>query len=106
LLNISVSVSSSLKLTSLSFTGVTSPETFSEDCLYLNVFTPLNGSNLPVMVFFPGGRYEQGGAGVPLYDGAYLAQHGNMVVVTTNYRLGVLGFLVVDGLEGNFGMFT
>ena len=56
------------------------------------------------MVFFPGGRYEQGGAGVPLYDGAYLAQHGNMVVVTTNYRLGVLGFLVVDGLEGNFGM--
>jgi carboxylesterase type B len=57
-----------------------------------------------VLVFFPGGRYEQGGAGVDLYNGSLLASHADIVVVTTNYRLGVLGFLVVDGLEGNFGM--
>eukprot|EP00042_Codosiga_hollandica_P048698 m.549261 g.549261 ORF g.549261 m.549261 type:complete len:523 (-) comp57724_c1_seq5:59-1627(-) len=82
----------------------TCPESYSEDCLYLNIYAPANASNLPVLVFFPGGRYEQGGAGVPLYNGSFLAAAGNAIVVTTNYRLGVLGFLVVDGLEGNFGV--
>ena len=70
-----------------------------EDCLYLNVWVPLQhkSDSLPVMVFFPGGAYHGGSArGLsaiePAYDGAKLARRG-VVVVTANYRLGMFGFL-------------
>jgi para-nitrobenzyl esterase len=56
------------------------------------------------MVWIHGGRYVAGAGGVPLYDGQALSQLG-LVVVSLNYRLGILGFLATtDGLEGNFAL--
>lgn len=91
-----------------------------EDCLYLNVWKPLAasaGANLPVMVFVHGGGNTQGSAsklldGFPLYDGQRLAERGQVVVVTLQYRLGALGFLVHPALaaenpqrvSGNYGL--
>lgn len=81
----------------------------SEDCLYLNVYTPAGHAarrqRLPVMVWLHGGAFQQGGARRPEYDGRRLAERGT-IVVTLNYRLGALGFLVSspDGLFGNFGL--
>ena len=69
-----------------------------EDCLYLNVWTPVRHDKpLPVMIFFPGGAYHGGSAeGLsiiePSYDGGKLAARG-AVVLTANYRLGMFGFL-------------
>ena len=64
----------------------------SEDCLYLNVWTPAQSTGkLPVIVWIYGGGYYGGTAAQPLYDGANLARRG-AVVVTINYRLGIWGF--------------
>lgn len=66
----------------------------SEDCLYLNVYTPaLDGEKRPVMFWIHGGAFKLGTAASPLYDGAALAARGDVVVVTTNYRLGAFGYL-------------
>jgi para-nitrobenzyl esterase len=88
------------------------PETeFSEDCLTLNVWSPgTSGDRLPVMVWLHGGGYRTGGTGVRAYDGARLARHGQVVVVSCGYRLGALGFLAhpdlaEDGSSGNWGLF-
>jgi para-nitrobenzyl esterase len=64
----------------------------SEDCLSLNVWSPDMGTNarLPVMVWIHGGGFRLGAGGVPLYDGSALARRG-VVVVTINYRLGLMG---------------
>lgn len=76
-----------------------------EDCLYLNIWTPEIGNfDYPVMVFIHGGGNQQGGAsqisgGTEMYSGLNLAERGNVVVVTIQYRLGPLGFLVHPGLE-------
>lgn len=76
-----------------------------EDCLYLNVWTPSATNDvLPVMVFIHGGGNQQGSAreivaGTQLYDGKNLSERGNVVVVTFQYRLGALGYLVHPGLE-------
>ncbi|MBV9990924.1 MAG: carboxylesterase family protein [Alphaproteobacteria bacterium] len=84
----------------------------SEDCLTLNVWTPKAepGAKLPVMVWIYGGGFLEGGAAVPIYDGIDLAKHG-VVVVSLNYRLGLLGFfnhpaLKTEGRDesGNFGL--
>jgi para-nitrobenzyl esterase len=67
-----------------------------EDCLNLNVFAPDDaepGNAKPVMVWIHGGAFRIGTGGSPLYDGTRLARRGGVVVVTINYRLGVLGFL-------------
>jgi carboxylesterase type B len=58
----------------------------------------------PVMVFFHGGRYEQGSTGVELYDGQLLANITSAVVVTANYRIGALGFMTLGPFTGNFGV--
>src|SRR5262245_12862094 len=65
----------------------------SEDCLYLNVWTQANntGDRRPVMVWLYGGAYAEGGGNQPHADGENLAKKG-VVLVTTNYRLGVFGF--------------
>lgn len=84
----------------------------SEDCLYLNVWTPRNavGKRLPVFVWIHGGALVEGSSTVPIYDGANLAEAGNMVVVAINYRLGPFGFLVHPeltreaGTAGNYGL--
>lgn len=66
----------------------------SEDCLFLNVFTPgADDSARPVLVWIHGGAFVTGSAAMPWYDGAPLAEKGDVVVVTINYRLGALGFL-------------
>jgi len=84
----------------------------SEDCLYLNVWTPAQsaGAKLPVMVWIPGGGFNQGSGSVPIYDGAGLARRGT-VVVTVNYRLNAFGFLAHpeltaegQGSSGNYGL--
>ncbi|XP_006863592.1 PREDICTED: carboxylesterase 5A [Chrysochloris asiatica] len=65
----------------------------SEDCLYLNIYAPAHavmGSNLPVMVWFPGGAFEKGSASI--FDGSALAAYEDVLVVTTQYRLGIFGF--------------
>lgn len=85
----------------------TCPASMTEDCLTLNIFTPTVDhltTKQPVMVFLPGGRFEQGAAGVSLYDGSYLANRSGVIVVTMDYRLGALGWLVTDTLNGNFGL--
>ncbi len=66
----------------------------SEDCLFLNVWTPAtDGKRRPVMVWIHGGAFTIGSSSQPLYDGSVLARRGDVVVVTVNYRLGPLGFL-------------
>lgn len=86
-----------------------SPNRMSEDCLTLNIFTPAGQVHskkaLPVLVWLHGGAFQQGGSNRPEYDGRRLAER-DLVVVTLNYRLGVLGFLVSssDNLYGNFGL--
>ena len=63
-----------------------------EDCLTLNVWTPPDATEAPVMVFIHGGGFSGGSGAGEFYDGSSLARRG-VVVVTLNYRLGVLGFL-------------
>jgi para-nitrobenzyl esterase len=70
------------------------PEPRSEDCLYLNVYTPgPDWKRRPVFFWVHGGGFNYGSGGEPLYDGGELAERGDVVVVTCNYRLGALGFL-------------
>jgi para-nitrobenzyl esterase len=83
----------------------------SEDCLYLNIWTPAKSTveKLPVFFWMYGGGNVEGSAAVPVYDGESLAKKG-LVVVTINYRLGVLGFLTHPELtketdtSGNYGV--
>ncbi|TVZ16546.1 carboxylesterase/lipase family protein [Maribacter sp. MAR_2009_72] len=85
----------------------------SEDCLYLNVWTPakMDTKNLPVLVYFFGGGNVAGDASEPRYDGESMAKEG-IVVVTTNYRLNIFGFLAHPELSaeasykasGNYGL--
>jgi para-nitrobenzyl esterase len=89
----------------------------SEDCLYLNIWSPANTEtkaaheHLPVIVWIYGGGYINGSASMPLYWGDQLAQKG-VVVVTIAYRLGPLGFLALPELtresphhsSGNYGL--
>ena len=85
----------------------------SEDCLYLNVFTPANvsgSSKLPVMFWIHGGGYSDGSASEQRHNGDFLPTKG-VVLVTINYRLGVFGFLATadmakenNGVAGNYGL--
>lgn len=76
------------------------PGTMSEDCLYLNVWSPRleSGAKLPVMVWIHGGAFIIGAGGLPTYDGRPFASKG-AVVVSFNYRLGCLGFFKHPALE-------
>ena len=67
----------------------------SEDCLYLNLWAPKAKTSQPrpVMVYFHGGAYSTGSVTDPLNDGAALAEHGDVVVVTVNHRLNAFGYL-------------
>ncbi|RZJ84684.1 MAG: carboxylesterase family protein, partial [Brevundimonas sp.] len=83
----------------------------SEDCLTLNVWTPSTTGKAPVMVWIHGGALVSGSSKETLYDGARLAREG-VVVVSINYRLGVLGWLAHPdlsaetplGISGNYGL--
>ena len=85
----------------------------SEDCLYVNVWTPAKsaGEKLPVFVYIYGGAFNSGSGAVPLYDGEGLAGKG-LVVVNFNYRVGIFGFFTHPELtkesghnaSGNYGL--
>ncbi len=76
----------------------------SEDCLYLNVWTPAtDNKKRPVMFWIHGGAFIMGTGNDPMYSGSLLASRGDLVVVTINYRLGALGFLFVPGTTVNAG---
>nr|WP_252263976.1 carboxylesterase family protein [Paracidobacterium acidisoli] len=85
----------------------------SEDCLYLNVWTPQASAKagLPVVVYIHGGGMVEGSGGIAVYDGENLASTG-LVIVTINYRLAAFGFLAYPGLtaesrhhsSGNYGL--
>jgi para-nitrobenzyl esterase len=88
-------------------------ESTNEDCLFLNVYVPGSGvsarNNLPVMVFFYGGAFVDGEGGN--YDPSSMAMQGDAIVVTVNYRLGILGYMASSALSaqsanhvsGNYG---
>jgi len=98
--------------TGVSMPGETPPK-ISEDCLYLNVWTPAHDAHahLPVMVWIHGGGFSNGSAAMPLYWGDKLARKG-AIVVTFGYRLGPFGFLAMPALtqesahraSGNYGL--
>ena len=75
----------------------------SEDCLFLNVWTPQarRGPRLPVMVYFHGGAYSNGSVVDPLNDGRHLASN-NVVCVTVNHRLNAFGYLYLARLDPRF----
>jgi para-nitrobenzyl esterase len=83
----------------------------SEDCLTLNVWAPTGAHRLPVMVWIHGGALVGGSSSEPMYDGVKIAQQG-IVVVSINYRLGLLGYLAHPALSaespqrlsGNYGL--
>jgi para-nitrobenzyl esterase len=85
----------------------------SEDCLYLNIWTPARsaGEKLPVLVWIYGGGFNGGATSYPVHDGAKLAKRG-VVLVSVSYRVGVLGFFAHPGLSaespsrssGNYGL--
>ena len=84
----------------------------SEDCLTLNVWVPKGAHNMPVFFWIYGGALWSGASDDPLYDGARIAARGHVIVVSINYRLGVLGWLAHPGLSaesplgisGNYGL--
>jgi para-nitrobenzyl esterase len=85
----------------------------SEDCLYLNVWTPAKRTTvgLPVLVYFYGGGFVAGDGSEPRYDGESMSENG-IVAVTVNYRLNIFGFLAHPELSaeapykasGNYGL--
>src|SRR3954453_22830248 len=79
-----------------------SPGGSQEDGLYLNVWTPAcDDARRPVMVWIHGGAFIWGASDTPWYDGTGFALHGDVVVVTINYRLGPFGFLHLADLFGD-----
>lgn len=93
---------------SLSYSGPSD----TEDCLYLNVWSPSGAHDLPVMVWLHGGAFIFGSGGDKYYAGDHLAAQG-VVVVTLNYRLGAFGFMALPQLDtedsayptsGNYGL--
>lgn len=83
-----------------------------EDCLSLNIWAPEDAQNAPVFVWIHGGSLSMGAGSEAMYDGARLAREQGLVVVTLNYRLGVLGYLAhpelsaesPEGISGNYGL--
>lgn len=74
------------------------PMTLDEDCLHLEIWSPVApDASVPVLVFVHGGAFMTGGGSLPCYDGALLAKNSGCVVVNINYRLGPLGFLSQSG---------
>jgi len=87
------------------------PEKMSEDCLTLNIWAPKDAQKLPVFVWIHGGALVSGYSHEPTYDGARIAGK-QAVVVSINYRLGILGYLAhpglsaesPEGISGNYGL--
>jgi para-nitrobenzyl esterase len=92
---------------------ITPPDNLSEDCLYLNIWTPFKSAKdkLPVLVWIYGGGFSSGSAACAVYDGEEMSKKG-IIFVSINYRVGVLGFLAHPELSseseakvsGNYGL--
>lgn len=83
--------------------------TYSEDCLFLNIYKPKNAEKCPVILYIHGGSFTGGSANEGQISGARYAKNG-VITVAINYRLGAFGFcshpdLEKDGACGNFGLF-
>jgi para-nitrobenzyl esterase len=79
----------------------------SEDCLYLNIWSPgADHEKRPVMVWIHGGAFTLGSASDPWYDGTSFAARHDIVVVSLNYRLGILGFAYLKDLAGEDAAYT
>ncbi|MDO3386246.1 carboxylesterase/lipase family protein [Gilvimarinus sp. SDUM040013] len=80
-----------------------SDESYSEDCLYLNCWTPglSDGGKRPILFYIHGGGYATGSGSDPLYDGSSLCHQGDVVVVTVNHRLNAFGYLYLADLAGD-----
>ncbi|UYV78334.1 BCHE [Cordylochernes scorpioides] len=78
----------------------------SEDCLYLNIWTPSQKSHMSVLIFIYGGSFEFGSTDELMNNPQYLAARTDMVIVTMNYRVGAFGFidLKIEGADGNLGL--
>ena len=74
----------------------------SEDCLTLNIWTRGGKKNKPVMVFVHGGGFQSGGSSDPSYDGANIAAAYDVVVVSFNYRINVLGFVNFSSIDPSY----
>jgi len=82
--------------------GATPGQMESEDCLSLNVWTPaLDGGKRPVIMWCHGGGFNQGSGAAPVNDGTRLALRGDIVSVTTNHRLNVLGYTYLGEALGH-----
>lgn len=88
------------------------PARMREDCLTLNVWAPQRARAAPVIVWIHGGALVNGYSHEPMYDGARMAERGGAIVVSINYRLGILGYLAhpelskesAEGVSGNYGL--
>ena len=72
----------------------------SEDCLFLNVWTPAlgDGGKRPILFYIHGGGFNNGSGSDPLYDGSALCRRGDVVVVTVNHRLNLFGYLYLGAM--------
>jgi para-nitrobenzyl esterase len=82
--------------------GWTESSNGSEDCLVLNVWSPRGAKGKPVMVFLHGGAYMRGSGGAPIYDAARLAERGDVVAITVNHRLHMLGFIYLADMSDDY----
>jgi carboxylesterase type B len=85
----------------------TMPTKQSEDCLFLNIWAPQNGFQLPVIVFIHGGGYLSGSSNETMYSGQHIASTGRAIFVNLNYRLNIMGFpstTPIDGIDQNVGI--
>lgn len=84
----------------------------SEDCLTLNIWAPKDAKDAPVFLWIHGGALVSGSSSEEMYDGARMAARSGAVVVSINYRLGILGYLAhpelssesAEGISGNYGL--
>lgn len=94
------------------FGGGGKSKSFSEDCLQLNIWRPKKPGTYPVMFWIYGGGFVQGSSYYPMYNGANVAAMKDVVIVSINYRIGLLGYLALEklakedpnGSAGNYGM--
>ncbi|CAF0852745.1 unnamed protein product [Rotaria sordida] len=94
-------------------TTILTPSIMSEDCLYLNIFTPLSSDSphtslLPVMIFIHGGDFQFGWGSQSIFESERFVNTTNVIVALIQYRIGVLGFLATgngpNDIKGNYGI--
>ncbi|XP_035205089.1 acetylcholinesterase-1-like, partial [Stegodyphus dumicola] len=85
-------------------------DNMTEDCLYLNMWVPYSGNGTgrkPIIFFIHGGAFNIGSSNMGVYDGTKMVSRGDVIVVTINYRIGVMGFFsaFIEDADGNMGIY-